>query len=178
MQTANCWVALGGDTGNTVPKFEVTPAELAVLQLIHGSDAVFDIVPGADVNRSNRDERSRLLATYGKPEGSREPSAVNVLFPGIAARLPESFDELDIDESFFKATGRASTKPAPAVVEEVVETEPAPVKKLTAKEAKAAKAAEAKAAKAAELKAEQPAVEPDAEEDDGIDDMPDKGIFK
>lgn len=178
MQTANCWVALGGDTGNTVPKFEVTPAELAVLQLIHGSDAVFDIVPGADVNRSNRDERSRLLATYGKPEGSREPSAVNVLFPGIAARLPEAFDELDIDESFFKATGRASTKPAPAVVEEVVDDpEPAPVKKMTAKEAKAAKAAEAKAAKAAELKAEQPAVDPELE-DDGIDDMPDKGIFK
>lgn len=110
MQIATCWVALGGDTGNTVPKFDVTPAEIAVLQLIHGSDAVFDISPGPDVNRSNRDERSRLQAFYGKPEGSREPSAVNVLFPGIGARLPETFDELEIDESFFKATERATTK--------------------------------------------------------------------
>lgn len=197
MQTATCWVALGGDTGNTVPKFDVTPAEIAVLQLIHGSDAVFDISPGPDVNRSNRDERSRLQAFYGKPEGSREPSAVNVLFPGIGARLPETFDELELDESFFKATERATTKPAAAAVaEEVDDTdaddandapEPKPVK-MTAKQAKAAKAAEVKAAKdakAAELKAEQPAIDPkvaEAIDNDGIDDMDDavddKGIFK
>jgi hypothetical protein len=178
MQTAHCWVALGGDTGNTVPKFDVTPAEIAVLQLIHGSDAVFDIVPVGDINRSNRDERSRLQAFYGKPEGSREASAVDRLFPGIAARLPESFNEIELDESFFKATERATLKPAP-IVEDVVDDpmpktqpEPTPVKKLTVKEAKAA----AKAARAEELKGEP---QPDPElEDDGIDDMPDKGIFK
>lgn len=112
MQTATVLLALGGDTGNTVSKYGVTPAEAAVLQMIHGSDAVFDIAPGEDVTRTNREELARLRFTYGKPEGSNERSAVDVLFPGAAARVFESFDELDLDESFYKAEKRVKPKPA------------------------------------------------------------------
>jgi len=111
MQTANIMLALGGDLGQTVPKFGVTPAEVAVLREIHGNAAVFDIYPlDEDVERTSREERSRLLEIYGKPPGSREASAVEVLFPGAAARVYESFDELEIDDSFYKATGRAKPK--------------------------------------------------------------------
>ena len=85
---------------------------MAVLREIHGEAAVFDINPGEDVERSNREERSRLLMDYGKPPGSREMSAVEALFPGMAARLPDSFAELELDDSFYKATGRV--KPAKA----------------------------------------------------------------
>lgn len=235
MQLAHCWVALGGDTGNTVPKFDVTPAEIAVLQAIHGSDAVFDIVPVNDTNRSNREERSRLLAFYGKPAGSREVSAVDALFPGMSARLPETFEELELDESFFKATERATASSGPTSkvsagtsvnqvdvdAEEGDEatdkaqakaaTETAKLEKKTGKasavdkrpaggKAKRQNPAAGDPAKVIEpvahshrdeaaleddpaAKAKQPKTDPvlntvTHDEDDGIGDMPDKGIFK
>ena len=43
MRLYNCLLALAGDTGNTVPKANITAAEIALLQAIHGSDAVTDI---------------------------------------------------------------------------------------------------------------------------------------
>lgn len=141
MQLANIMLALGGNTGQTVPKFGVTPAEVAVLREIHGNAAVFDIQPLDDeVERTSREERSRLLEIYGKPPGSREMSAVEFLFPGAAARVYEGFDELEIDESFFKATGRAKPK-ATAEPEEVededdVVEQPKPKAKPKAKPAR------------------------------------------
>jgi len=112
MQTANIHLALGGNHGHTIQKWAVTPAEIAVLREIHGEASVFDIEPGEDVKRSGREERARLLEIYGKPPGSREMSAVEVLFPGAAARLFETLDELELDPSFYKATSRASPKKA------------------------------------------------------------------
>lgn len=103
MQTASVLVALAGDTGNTVQKWGVTPSEVAVLQLVHGSDAVTDIHVREDVQRTNRAERERLAAFYGQPQpdGGFKSIAVDSLFPGAAARLFERFDELEIDEQFF-----------------------------------------------------------------------------
>ena len=40
MQTANVLLALGGKRGESVPKYGVTPAEVVVLQQLHGQDAV------------------------------------------------------------------------------------------------------------------------------------------
>ena len=151
MQLANITLALGGDMGQTIQKFEVTPAEVAVLREIHGEGAVYEIQPlDHDVKRSNRDELVRLRDIYGKPPGSPERSAVDVLFPGAAARVFENFDELEIDESLYKATARATPKkakkpepePEPEEVEDEVEEEdppPAPVKKPAAKKAAPAK---------------------------------------
>ena len=150
MQTATIMLALGGDQGNTIIKFGVTPAEVAVLREIHGEAAVFDVSPDEEeIERSSREERARLAMDYGKPPGSREMSAVDVLFPGIGARMFETFDELELDESFYKATGREKPKPkakkARAEVEpeelsepdEEIEEEPAPApKKKTAAKGK------------------------------------------
>lgn len=120
MQRANCLVSLGGDHGNTVPKWLCTAAEIAVLREIHGDDSVNDIEPIDDIKRSNREERGRLVAIYGGAKYPDQKPIVESMFPGVAARVFENLDELGLDESFFKATGRLKAKPAP-----VAELEPA-----------------------------------------------------
>jgi hypothetical protein len=124
MQTATILLAIGGHQGNTVQKRGVTPAEVAVLIAIHGNAAVSDIEPddipvsltGDNVaKRSDRAERARLLEVYGKPQNVNgqiaDTSPVSTLFPGAAARVFHDFDELGLNESFFKAATRVKAKP-------------------------------------------------------------------
>jgi len=58
-----------------------------------------------------------------------------VLFPGAAARLFETLDELELDPSFYKATERAKpkAKASPEADEVEVEEEDKPSKKAPAK---------------------------------------------
>lgn len=128
MQTANCLVKLGGDSGNTVPKYGVTVSEIVVLQKIHGDDAVVDIQPTGTVERSHRAERQRLDYAYGaaQDDGSRRSKVVDLLFPGAAARLYETFEEAEILEDNFAQTGRvAHTAPVSAAEPEAASA-PAP----------------------------------------------------
>lgn len=115
MQTATVSVAIAGDQGNTVRKTDVTPAEVAVLRAIHGDEAVFDIEPTEDVDRGNRAELERIGLIYrtSKIFGT-DNLAVQALFPGAAARVFDSFDELGLDESAFLAETRAKPKKADA----------------------------------------------------------------
>lgn len=157
MDIANVIVALGGDTGNTVPKYGVTAAEIAVLMTIHGASGgdtpIFDVEPAGTITRSNREERQRLLELY-PAKNSEGKQIVAEMFPGVGARVPESLEELDLDESLYKASARLG---APAAEKETA-TDPAP----KAKRGKKAAAAE-------------PAVDPDAIEaavaNDGIGDL-------
>jgi hypothetical protein len=121
METANILLNVGGDGTTIVPKENVTPAEVAVLRVLHGDDSVTDIqvLEGEAVNefgkaRTHRQEIARLTEVYGKnqPEGGRSAPAVQTLFPGAAARVFESFEELELDESAFKPTERDSEKPS------------------------------------------------------------------
>ena len=117
LQTANILLAIGGDRGNTVPKYKVSAAEIALLRAIHGDEAVFDIEPldepamedGAVL--SNRDELTRLRDVYGaaKVEGVR---VVEMLYPGAAARVFETLDELETPEELFKPLTHAKAIPA------------------------------------------------------------------
>lgn len=116
MQTANILLSLGGDTGNQVMKWRVTAAEIAVLRAIHGDESVTEVEPHDDVQRSHRDERARLLNIYGGAKTAEQKPVVEGMFPGIGARVIEKLHELDMPESFFKATGRLK---APAVDEEL-----------------------------------------------------------
>ena len=116
MQTANVMVALGGDMGTTVPKYEITVSEIEVLRAIHGKDAVHDIEPLGTIERSDREEIARLLEIYGQatmggPNG--KIGIVSHLFPGAAAPAFKSFDQIEIDPSFFKAEKRMSAPAAP-----------------------------------------------------------------
>lgn len=151
MQTANAYVHLGGDSGTTVPKYGLTVSEIAVLQAIHGRGAVIEVEPAGEINRSDREEIGRLTEIYGRAmiDGPNgKVSVVQTLFPGAAARAFQTLDQLDIPEDCFKATGRMTAAPAE-------------------KPRKGKKAAEP----------EQPAAQP-AEEDDGVAEMPDVGLFR
>ncbi|GAA4169072.1 hypothetical protein [Shinella granuli] len=112
MQTANVMLAIGGDAKNTVPKYGVTAAEVAVLRYIHGEDAVFDIEVTGSVERTHRQEIGRLTEVYGRQEGERRVSpAVADLYPGAAARVFETFDELEIPDDLYAAAGRKVAAP-------------------------------------------------------------------
>lgn len=152
MEIADVMVALGGDKGNTVPKYGVSVSEVAVLRAIHGDDAVFDIKPTGERAVSNRDELERLRLTYGGAKDGEGNSILGQMFPGAAARVFQTFDELDLPEFLLLPTQRVSTK---------VEAAPAPTKR-------------AKKAAAAEPAPEpvQVAVDDDGLDDDGIADMP------
>ena len=108
MQTANIMLALGGDHGNTVPKYAVTAGEVAVLAAIHGTDAVFDVSPLGEIVRSNRDELVRLKEIYGKAKDESNKSIVDLMFPGVAARVFESIAELGLAPEQFAASGRVA----------------------------------------------------------------------
>lgn len=101
-QIANVLVALGGDTGNTVPRYRVTAAEIAVLQTIHGADAVIEIRPVGAVPANHRAERERLRRLYGRAKDGSNRAIVDSMFPGAAARVFERFDELQLNANHYK----------------------------------------------------------------------------
>lgn len=93
MQRCKATVRLAGDMRNAVVKSGVSPAEVMVLQHIHGPDSVVDIrVTGNDRGNPQRHhgELARLRNTY------RE-KAVAAVFPGVKPTLPETFEEAGID---------------------------------------------------------------------------------
>lgn len=112
MQIANALVALGGDDGNKVPKYGVTAAEIAVLQAIHGADSVSEIEPAGEIARRSSDELARLRETYGMAKDEDNKPIINRVFPGSAPRLPQSLDELELADVFFKAVERVTSTTA------------------------------------------------------------------
>ena len=111
MQTANILLALGGDSGNQVPKYGVTAAEIAVLRAIHGEDAVTNVLPVGTVNTPNRAELARLRGRYGAAQDGEGNKVVETLFPGAAARVFETIEELELPSELFAAKERVSAKP-------------------------------------------------------------------
>lgn len=108
MQTANVLLALGGKRGESVPKYSVTPAEVVVLQHLHGQDAVYEIdIQSASEDRTDRQEIERLRQFYSRREGDRYLSpAVDALFPGVGARVPRTFADLELIDDLFVVTER------------------------------------------------------------------------
>lgn len=104
MQVATILLNIGGDAGNQVPKYNVTPSEVHVLQLLHGSDAVNEIEITGDEKRTSKQERERLVHIYAQPQpnGERRSPAIDTLFPGVAARLYENFSEMDLEDHVYK----------------------------------------------------------------------------
>lgn len=184
MQTVNCLLALAGDHGNVVPKYGVTAAEVAVLRILHGDEAVFDIEIADDIDRRNRDELLRLREKYARrqPNGEVVAPEVNMLFPGVAARVFDTIDELDLPDEMFKAARRAPA-PAAAPKEETSSVDDLEHMKLAQLLEFAAvrqidlggvtKKSAVLAAINGWLEARRPAPTEDDEEDDGIDDMAD-----
>ena len=116
MLTANVLLARAGKRGETVPKYGVTPAEVAVLRFLHGEDAVYDVdVRDDEVQRTNRQEIERLRQTYSYRNGDKVVSpAISALFPGVGAQVPQKFVDLELpEELFIVATRKVETAAAP-----------------------------------------------------------------
>ena len=64
MQTLNALVAITGDRNNMVWKIGLTPAEILLLQGLHGADSVLQIEPVGEVKREPQEEIARLKAEY------------------------------------------------------------------------------------------------------------------
>lgn len=64
MQICDCTVRLGGSVLHTVRKVDVTPAEIAILQHLHGEDSVVEITRKRMSKRSHALELARLDAIY------------------------------------------------------------------------------------------------------------------
>lgn len=111
MELANILLDLGGDRGNQVPK-KVTPGEILLLQAIHGDGSVHDIEPLPEVSDiTNRSERERLIFEYARAMDGEGRQIARELFPGAAARVPETIAELGLPAEMFKPTGRVEAKP-------------------------------------------------------------------
>jgi hypothetical protein len=109
MQLLNALIAIGGDEGNTVPKYGITPTEVAVLRAIHGDASVFDLEPVGEVKRSHREELAIVKARYGNARTTENEVIVDLLFPGAAARVFETLDELYLPEEFMKPASRVKS---------------------------------------------------------------------
>lgn len=76
-------VAIGGDTRHVVPRDVDNPMtfpEVAILQYVHGHDAVTDLYEVGFVERDYHDERQRLVGIYGeKPLADVYAGSVNHL---------------------------------------------------------------------------------------------------
>lgn len=84
-------VRLGGSVMHEIRKDEVTAAEIAILRILHGNDAVLEIVQIGDAVRDDEEELDRLRAAYDEGLHAIEPRGsvtVDRLF-GMAP-LPDS----------------------------------------------------------------------------------------
>lgn len=179
MQTASILLAIAGDSGNIVPKYGVTPSEVAVLQAIHGEDSVTEIQIGDDIDRKGREDIGRLRETYGAFRDANNTRVVDTMFPGVAARAFESFDELDIEEQFYAAEKRAVPKPASATSDDGKPLEKMSKTELVAEAKRRGIDVDASASKAvvfAALTADAPVTETGDEEDD-VQDMDDQNVL-
>jgi hypothetical protein len=124
MELANVMVALGGDRDNTVPKYRVTPPEIAVLCAIHGFDAVFDIEPLDDEIEVNpRELIVDLLQRYPALDDSRNPIVRNV-YPGVSPVLHQSLADLGLAAELYKPTEREKPKAVAKRPKKVERAEP------------------------------------------------------
>lgn len=103
MQICSATIRLAGSVQNTVFRSDITPAEILVLQAIHGGDAVIDILPIEKVERSQNAEWDRLTSRYDRsggpdtPDGKEDVSIVSRLFPGAVKRLPVTLSEIGLE---------------------------------------------------------------------------------
>lgn len=105
MKLYTATVRLAGSLSNEVVKSQITAAEIAVLQRIHGADSVRNISEiGAVKNRSDNRERTRLAVEYpkGLAADGKQPlegiAFINSIF-GVGTPLPHVYVEPVADES-------------------------------------------------------------------------------
>jgi len=104
MQQLNALVALTGDRNNMVWKIDLSPAEILLLQSLHGVDSVIQIEPTGEVKREPQEEIARLKSLY-----PAYPDRVQNIwrdFPGPA--FPMRIDQLGLNSALLKAQEAAA----------------------------------------------------------------------
>lgn len=100
MQLCDLEVRLNDSAGHTVLKTDATPAEIVVLQNIHGPSAVVNIRPTKMDKRLSSVEWDRLNLLYGRaPDGLMDAGNGNLLerlFPGATKNLPVSLKDIGL----------------------------------------------------------------------------------
>ena len=100
MQLCNLTLRHDGSMLNTIPITDAMPAEILILQSIHGSDAVVDIRPTRMARTRQDEEWQRLADKYDKGSsftaapGEEAKSVMRSLFPGAVKKLPVSLKEI------------------------------------------------------------------------------------
>lgn len=99
MELAKCFLRLSRFT--EVPKYNITPAELLVLQAGHSGNAGGDPISSLELigqdGRSNEAELARLKNNYGNlkhREDGKDVPTVGYLFRGQGFALPQRFSDL------------------------------------------------------------------------------------
>lgn len=117
MQLCNLEVRLGDSAGHTVFKTNVTPAEIVVLQAIHGASAIVGIQPTKMDKRPHVEEFDRLTALYGRTSDGLMDAGngdlLDRLFPGAAKRLPVSLEDIGLGHLVNPIKGKGKAEPAP-----------------------------------------------------------------
>lgn len=122
MELCDVTVRLGGSVQHTVPKSEVTPAEILLLKHIHGGDSVIDIRPAGKDKRQHAAEWDRLSRLYDGAADANAPGQAKVslmerLFGGAAIRkLPATLKDIGL-------AGVVSAAPAKQIVAEPADDE-------------------------------------------------------
>lgn len=103
-QLLSCEVALAGDVLNVVARhafIPVTYPEMLVLRYIHGGESITKIIDVGYVERSDAEERERLIVAYGRE------TIQDKMFPGIGTRLPAGDNRYrpDAGNPFIDPTG-------------------------------------------------------------------------
>lgn len=124
MQCANLTLRLGGSQLHTVPIVDATPAEILVLQRIHGNDAVVDVRPTKTLKSPRHAEIYETLATkYDRAASNNAPgedskSIMAELFPGAMKKLPTTLKEIGL-VGFDRPAAQTSAEPVAQVEEDI-----------------------------------------------------------
>ena len=95
MQLCNATVLLAGDRNFAMPKCDVSVAEIVLLRLIHGEDAVINITPTRMTTVSLRDTKERLMAAYGDRKSHQK--LIHDMFANTAVQGLTKFKDLRVD---------------------------------------------------------------------------------
>jgi hypothetical protein len=99
MQLLNCQVALAGDLNNKGVKMGITPPEIHVLRIIHGSGSISNVEIAGKLVRgsySHEDIYSDLKYKYPRYEGE-----IQAYWRDNGAKFPTDVRDLDLPESSF-----------------------------------------------------------------------------
>ena len=119
----NVQIALGGDIRSIVdrsyPENAVTWPEYEIIAHIHGAGSMRDATnSGETVNRTQAEERERLISLYGA-------EAMGLVYGGTAATLPTKAAD-EIPKASKKPKSTAKAEPEPDAEADMFETDAEP----------------------------------------------------